>query len=295
MSITSKLLVASAILAFCAPTVSVAQFDRPPYGESGRSDNPDRRDQSRRHGDQVDRARENRIPDLRNNGARVANPRWARGDHLPDQFRQNRYFVDDWQQRRLKPPPRGYRWVRNDNYDYYLVAIATGLIADTVYRDAYGDLWQQRYAREYSYGDDLYYQQCRTNPDPAGVIAGAIIGGLLGNAVGRGPGETGATVAGVIVGGALGAALTGKLDCEDRSYAYKTYYDAFNEGRPHAVHQWRNPRNGHYGDFRVDDYFYDPAGFRCANYTQQIFIDGRPQAATGHACQQPDGTWTVVG
>jgi surface antigen len=131
--------------------------------------------------------------------------------------------------------------------------------------------------------------------DPAGVIAGALIGGILGNVVGRGGGRGGATVAGVIVGGALGAALTSNLDCEDRSYAYKTYYDGFNAGRPNAMYQWRNPRNGHYGEFRVGDYFNDPDGFRCANYTQRIYIDNRPQAATGRACQQPDGTWAIIG
>ncbi len=154
--------------------------------------------------------------------------------------------------------------------------------------------WSQRYARTYTYNDDSFYQECRQSVDPAGVIAGALIGGLLGNTVGRGGGRGGATIAGVVVGGALGAALTRNLDCEDRSYAYKTYYDGFNAGRPNSSYQWRNPKNGHYGDFRVADYYNDPDGFRCANYTQQIFINGRPQAASGRACQQPDGTWTIV-
>jgi surface antigen len=130
--------------------------------------------------------------------------------------------------------------------------------------------------------------------DPAGVIAGAVVGGVLGNAVGHGGGRTGATVAGVIIGGAMGAALTGHLDCEDRSYAYKTYADGFNAGRPNSAYRWRNPSNGHYGEFQVGDYYNDPDGFRCTRYTQKIYIDGRPQAATGRACQQPDGTWATV-
>ena len=155
--------------------------------------------------------------------------------------------------------------------------------------------WRQRYARAYTYNDDSFYQECRQSVDPAGVIAGALIGGLLGNAVGRGGARGATTVAGVIVGGAAGAALTRNLDCEDRSYAYKTYYDGFNAGRPNASYNWRNPRNGHYGEFRVADYYNDPDGFRCANYTQRIFINGRPQAAMGRACQQPDGTWAIVG
>ncbi len=154
--------------------------------------------------------------------------------------------------------------------------------------------WRQRYARTYSYNDDNFYQECRQTVDPAGWMAGALIGGLLGNAVSRGGGRTGGTIASVVLGGVAGAALTRNLDCEDRSYAYKSYYDGFNAGRPNTAYQWRNPRNGHYGTFRVRDYYSDPDGFRCANYTQQIFVDGRPQAATGRACQQPDGTWAIV-
>ncbi len=152
--------------------------------------------------------------------------------------------------------------------------------------------WQQRYQRQYTYQDDVYYRDCRQRPDPGGVIAGALIGGILGNALGKGHG--GATIAGVVLGGTMGAALTSHLDCEDRSYAYNTYYDGFNGGRVGVPYQWRNPRNGHYGEFRIDDYYNDPVGFRCANFTQRVWIGGRPQMASGRACRQPDGTWAVV-
>jgi len=155
--------------------------------------------------------------------------------------------------------------------------------------------WRQRYQRQYTYQDDSYYRECRTKTDPGGIIAGALIGGLLGNSLGRGGGRGGATIAGVVVGGALGAALTKNMDCDDRSYAYNTYYTGFNAGRTGVPYQWRNPDSGNYGEFRVNDYYNDPVGFRCANFTQQIFINGRPQAASGRACQQPDGTWAIVG
>ena len=154
--------------------------------------------------------------------------------------------------------------------------------------------WQARYSRSYTYNDDVYYRDCRSSPDPAGVIAGALIGGLIGNSVASGGARGGATVAGVIVGGALGAAMTRNLNCEDRSYAYKAYYDGFNSGRPNSTYRWRNPNNGHYGNFRVVSYINDPDGFRCANYSQEIFIQGRPQTNAGRACRQPDGTWTIV-
>lgn len=155
-------------------------------------------------------------------------------------------------------------------------------------------LWRQRYGQTYSYNDDRFYQECRNKTDPAGVIAGALIGGLLGNVVTHGGGRTGGTIAGVVVGGIAGAALTKHLDCSDRSYAYKTYYDGLNSGRPNSNWSWDNPDNGHYGDFRVGDYYNDAGGFRCATYTQQIFVEGTPQAARGRACRQPDGTWAIV-
>ena len=54
---------------------------------------------------------------------------WRRGQRLS--ANQRRYVVNDWQQRGLRTPPRGYRWVRenNNNGDYLLIAAATGLIA----------------------------------------------------------------------------------------------------------------------------------------------------------------------
>ncbi len=161
----------------------------------------------------------------------------------------------------------------------------------------YGDpdqRWRTRYGQRYTYNDDRFYQECRNSVDPAGVIAGALIGGLLGNAVSRGGGRAPGTVAGVVVGGALGAGLTQHMDCGDRSYAYKTYYDGLNSGRAHSDWQWEDPQDGHYGDFRIGEYYTDPDGFRCADYTQQVWIDGQRQYANGHACQQPDGTWAMV-
>ena len=54
---------------------------------------------------------------------------WRRGQRLS--ANQRRYVVNDWQQRGLRTPPRGYRWVRENNNsgDYLLIAVASGLIA----------------------------------------------------------------------------------------------------------------------------------------------------------------------
>ena len=106
--------------------------------------------------------------------------------------------------------------------------------------------------------------------------------------------RTGATVAGVVAGGAVGAALTNKMNCEDRSYAYDTYARGFNGGRAGATYEWRNPNNGNRGEMRVIDYYNDEDNFRCSVFTNTIYIDNRPQEARGRACQQPNGTWAII-
>ncbi|CAM2151132.1 MULTISPECIES: RcnB family protein [Paraburkholderia] len=45
---------------------------------------------------------------------------WRKGDRLPPEYRDRQYVIDDWQQYRLKPPPRGYHWVGVSG-QYYLV------------------------------------------------------------------------------------------------------------------------------------------------------------------------------
>ena len=153
--------------------------------------------------------------------------------------------------------------------------------------------WRQRYEQTYSYNDDTFYQQCRNGPDPAAVIAGGLIGGLIGNAVGDNN-RTGPTIAGVVVGAAIGAVLTNNMECTDRSYAYRTYYDGLNSNRPNSDHNWRNQSNGNSGRFHVDQYYEDPDGFRCATYRQSVTINRRTRQTQGHACQQPNGVWVVV-
>jgi len=57
--------------------------------------------------------------------------RYQRGDHLPYQYRQRQYYVNDWRAHHgLYAPPYGYQWVQADGGDYLLVALATGLIAN---------------------------------------------------------------------------------------------------------------------------------------------------------------------
>lgn len=58
--------------------------------------------------------------------------RWRRGDRLPYDFRTRYVVVNDWRAAHLRPPPRGYHWVRDDRGEYILVGIATGLILSAI-------------------------------------------------------------------------------------------------------------------------------------------------------------------
>lgn len=77
-------------------------------------------------------------------------PHWSRGDHVPEQYRQDRYTVSNWRQFNLRTPPRGYRWVSNDNDQYLLISINNWVIAEIVTQNQYRD------DRRWSRGDRLW-------------------------------------------------------------------------------------------------------------------------------------------
>lgn len=56
---------------------------------------------------------------------------WRRGDRLPDYYRGH-YRSVDYRHYHLRPPPRGYHYVRDDRGDYLLVGIATGVILGVI-------------------------------------------------------------------------------------------------------------------------------------------------------------------
>ena len=58
---------------------------------------------------------------------------FKRGEKLTPNYHDNRYVVSNYSQYRLRRPPHGYHWVRDDdNHDFVLAAIATGVIADVI-------------------------------------------------------------------------------------------------------------------------------------------------------------------
>lgn len=58
---------------------------------------------------------------------RPAYQQWRRGDRLPT-YARTEYREVNWRSERLREPPRGYHYVRDDRGEVLLVAIATGVI-----------------------------------------------------------------------------------------------------------------------------------------------------------------------
>lgn len=56
---------------------------------------------------------------------------WHRGDRLPREYCDSRYYVNDYNRYQLYAPPRGHHWVRVNN-DVLLTAVATGAVVAVV-------------------------------------------------------------------------------------------------------------------------------------------------------------------
>ncbi len=132
MNLISRLLIAVALLS--TGSLALADQDRGDRDRRGQGHgHNDSRHDNRRGYD--DRRYDHRRYDDRRYGYRDARPRyrehhrWERGHR----YYGPTYVVRDYGRYRLRPPPRGYRWVQSNN-DYLLVAIATGIILDIAIR-----------------------------------------------------------------------------------------------------------------------------------------------------------------
>lgn len=100
--------------------------------QNDRGERHERGDRNERYGDHERYGRDYGRSNNAYYGARYdGGHRFYQGGRLPDEYRGRGYVVDDWRGRRLSAPPRGYQWVQ-DNNDYVLAAIATGIIAQVL-------------------------------------------------------------------------------------------------------------------------------------------------------------------
>ncbi len=129
---------------------------------------------------------------------------------------------------------------------------------------------------------------CATKEE-LGTLVGASTGALIGSAFGRGPGRVASVVGGALVGGFIGNRIGKSMDDEDRRRAAEAQYAAFENGERA---EWRNP-NGHYGYIEPRPMYYDH-DMKCREFSQTVFINGRPETMVGRACRGPDGMWREV-
>ena len=140
------LLVATAALTALSGTVASAQsYDR----QDRREDRQERRQERRED-------RQERREDRREYR------QWARGQHLPAQYRSGSYIVSDYDRYGLAAPRPGYQYVRSGN-NVLLTAIASGLIgaviANVLNNNRTGGYSQPSYGYgqpSYGYGQPTY-------------------------------------------------------------------------------------------------------------------------------------------
>lgn len=125
-----SLLIAAAVIGMAAGP-AMAQSHGHDRGDDSRHERHDNRHHDKH--DRRDERRDERRDDRRYSGMhdRGRHEGWyKRGGHVPREYRTGRYVVTDWHREHLRQPPRGYHWVRSDNGDFLLVAVATGIVMD---------------------------------------------------------------------------------------------------------------------------------------------------------------------
>ena len=126
-----------------------------------------------------------------------------------------------------------------------------------------------------------------------GTLGGAVAGGLLGSQVGGGTGRLVATGVGTLLGAWAGSEIGASLDRADQAYAQQAAQRSLEAAPTGSPTTWRNPDSGNYGTITPTNTV--PRGNTyCRDFTQTIYVEGRSETATGTACRNPDGTWSIV-
>ena len=127
-----------------------------------------------------------------------------------------------------------------------------------------------------------------------GAGAGAVLGGVLGSKVGNGSGQLWATGIGVLLGGLVGSEVGRSLDKADVAYAQRANYEAHSAPIGDEI-SWNNPESGNRGVVTPVRDGQDTSGRYCREYQQTIYVGGQQETGYGIACQEPDGSWQIVG
>ncbi len=124
-----------------------------------------------------------------------------------------------------------------------------------------------------------------------GTVGGAAAGGILGSQVGGGAGNVVATGVGAVLGALAGREIAKRMSGQDQERAATAERTAV--ARNEAI-TWNNPESGNRGTIEPNRTYTNQQGRTCRDYTHTVYVDGQPEKVNGTACQQADGTWTLV-
>lgn len=132
------------------------------------------------------------------------------------------------------------------------------------------------------------------NKQTIGTGVGAVVGGVLGSNVGKGKGQLWATGAGALLGAFAGSSVGQSLDQADRMYHEQAVEKAYSAPLNQTIN-WNNSESGHHGTVTpIREGRQASSGNLCRQYKQTIVVDGKSETATGTACQDSDGKWTLA-
>jgi len=188
---------------------------------------------------------------------------------------------------------------KSASFSLLVAAVSLAVIAPAQAGKVYGN-----YGQADDQYDSGYYQDSSSNCNDVDIAVGTGLGGLvrgiIGSQFGKGSGKTAATIGGVILGGIAGNAIA-KDACQDKRqdahYYNSAYYDSFNDPDEDERYEWSNPYTNNHGYVSAGEVYdegYQGYEGPCREFTQTVYIDGRPEQATGVACRQQDGTWRIV-
>ncbi len=144
----------------------------------------------------------------------------------------------------------------------------------------------------------LFLAACTSNAgqkETAGTVLGGIGGAVLGSQIGSGSGQIIATAIGTFAGALIGNEVGRSLDRADQLAMHRAEQQAHTAPVGETV-VWNNPDSGNYGSVTpVRDGRNARSGAYCREYQTTVTVNGEEQRAFGTACQQPDGSWEIIG
>jgi surface antigen len=133
-----------------------------------------------------------------------------------------------------------------------------------------------------------------------GALGGAAVSGLACSNLGKGSGQV--AIVGVCTAlGALGGLMAGSAYSQSRqaTAGYQVQQQQFQYPQNYQrryQQQMPTQYNGREGTVEMSQQYYSPEqGSYCREWKHMGTIAGRKQQLYGTACQQPDGTWRIVG